>query len=61
MFKNSWLTQPLVKELAVVLVIKLVVIFAIKWMFFSDPVDVKSQELGIESHLGIDKSESQPE
>lgn len=42
---NSMWKIPLVRELAVVLAIKLVVIFTIKYLYFSDPVEVDAERL----------------
>ena len=44
---------PLVREIAIVLVIKLVVIFAIKWQFFSDPVDLTQANNSVEQRMGL--------
>lgn len=57
---THWLTLPLVKELIVVLVVKLAVIFWIKTTYFSDPVDIRDAEQGIEARFGIaQKTDSQ--
>lgn len=44
---------PLVREITIVLLIKLVVIFAIKWQFFSDPVDLTQANTSIEAQMGL--------
>ena len=51
--RSSIFGIPLVRELAWVLVIKLVVIFVIKWQFFSDPVDMSEPTSVISEQLGI--------
>jgi hypothetical protein len=44
---------PLVREITVVLLIKLAVIFAIKWQFFSDPVDLTQASNSVEAQMGL--------
>ncbi|MFY0640752.1 MAG: hypothetical protein JXR16_06870 [Bermanella sp.] len=44
---------PLVREITIVLLIKLVVIFAIKWQFFSDPVDLTQANNSVEQQMGL--------
>ncbi|WP_283788519.1 cytochrome oxidase putative small subunit CydP [Bermanella sp. WJH001] len=49
---------PLVREITLVLLIKLVVIFMIKWQFFSDPVDLTQANNSVEQHMGLPNSPS---
>jgi len=52
---------PLVREITLVLVMKLAVVFLIKWSFFSDPVDMDNAPDVISQHFGMDAvSESPP-
>ncbi|MEZ5525773.1 MAG: hypothetical protein R3E62_12585 [Pseudomonadales bacterium] len=51
--KGSIFAIPLVRELAVVLVIKLVVLFAIKDLFFSQPVTQEAQAQGVQEMFGL--------
>lgn len=44
---------PLIRELTLVLVIKLVVIFAIKQAYFSEPLDMTQAETVIARQLGV--------
>lgn len=44
---------PLVREITVVLLIKLAVIFVIKWQFFSDPVDLTQANNSVEQQMGL--------
>ena len=50
---KSIFSIPLVREITIVLILKLVVIFSIKAMFFSSPVDLKESETSVESHFGL--------
>jgi hypothetical protein len=45
---------PLVRELTLVLIIKLVVIFTIKSLYFSDPINISSPELSISRQFGLE-------
>ncbi|MCW8994605.1 MAG: hypothetical protein OQK77_02195 [Psychromonas sp.] len=51
MFKKKWLPQngifsiPLVREIALILVIKVIVIFTIQHFYFSDPVPFNADHL----------------
>lgn len=49
---------PLVREITIVLLIKLVVIFIIKWQFFSDPVDLTQENNSVEQHMGLSSSKN---
>ena len=44
---------PLVRELAMVLLVKLVIIFVLKHAYFSEPVDMTDAESVISRQLGI--------
>jgi len=50
---KSIFTIPLIREITVVLLIKLAVIFWIKHEFFSNPVDLTQAETSVESHMGL--------
>lgn len=43
----------LIREIVAVLLIKLVIIFAIKWIFFSDPVVINEAGQQLETHFGV--------
>ena len=50
---------PLIREITVVLVIKLALVFFIKWNFFSEPVDMHDAPKVLTQHFGVDsRSES---
>jgi hypothetical protein len=49
---------PLVREITVVLLIKLAVIFVIKWQFFSDPVDLTQANNSVEQQMGLTNTHS---
>jgi len=51
--QKSIFTIPLIREVTVVLVIKLAIIFWIKHEFFSNPVDLTQAETSVESHMGL--------
>ncbi|WP_430461247.1 cytochrome oxidase putative small subunit CydP [Thalassolituus sp. LLYu03] len=65
--RRSVFSIPLVRELAAVLVIKLALIFVIKALFFSDPVeltdpqDAVAQQLGLSSQTSFQSSSPQSE
>lgn len=44
---------PLIRELGIVLLVKLIVIFSIKAAFFSNPVDLTHPDLLLEKHMGL--------
>tara|TARA_Y100001949_G_C15974614_1_gene325499 strand:+ start:1479 stop:1730 length:252 start_codon:yes stop_codon:yes gene_type:complete len=44
---------PLIRELIIVLLIKLVLIFAIRFTFFSDPVELNDPHTDIAQQLGV--------
>lgn len=52
--EQSMFKIPLVREITLVLVIKLAVVFLIKWSFFSDPVDMENGPDVMTQHLGVD-------
>lgn len=56
---KSVFSIPLVREITVVLLVKLVVIFFIKWQFFSDPVDLTQADNSVEQHMGLPISKTQ--
>tara|TARA_B100001063_G_C16284494_1_gene320758 strand:+ start:193 stop:411 length:219 start_codon:yes stop_codon:yes gene_type:complete len=45
---------PLIREITLVLVIKLVLVFVIKWSFFSDPVDMQNPQEVLDKHIGVE-------
>lgn len=49
---------PLVREITIALLVKVIVIFFIKWQFFSDPVDITQVNNSPEHHLGIFNSKN---
>jgi hypothetical protein len=51
---------PLVRELTVVLVIKLLVVFLIKWSFFSDPIDMQDGSNVMTQHFGVENVPESP-
>ena len=52
---------PLVREITLVLVIKLALVLLIKWSFFADPVVLDDGSDVISQHFGMDAvSESPP-
>ena len=51
--RRSLFSRPLIRELAAVLVIKLALIFAIKTVFFSDPVDMSDPQDAITQQFGL--------
>ncbi|MCB2388100.1 MULTISPECIES: cytochrome oxidase putative small subunit CydP [Thalassolituus] len=53
MAKKSLFSVPLVRELMVVLLIKLVLIFAIRIFWFSDPVDMTNPQDAVSQQLGL--------
>lgn len=55
---SSIFARPLVKEITLVLCIKLALIFFIKWQFFSDPVDLTQINNSVEAKMGLLKSPS---
>lgn len=55
---RSLFSFPLIRELSAVLVIKLALIFVIKAMFFSDPVDMKDPQEAISQQFGLNSSHS---
>lgn len=57
--RQSVFRIPLVREITVVLLIKLAVIFVIKWQFFSDPVDITQADSTVEQHMGLSNSKKQ--
>ena len=53
--KQSSIFQiPLIREITIVLVIKLALVFVIKWSFFSEPVDMTNAQTVLNQHLGVD-------
>lgn len=44
---------PLAREIAIVLLLKIIVLLAIKWAFFSDPVDMAEPQNNISRQLGL--------
>lgn len=58
MARSSMFSIPLVRELALVLVVKLIIIFTLKLTFFSDPVDMGNAERVMSRQLGL-SSESE--
>ena len=55
--KRSLFSFPLVRELSVVLVIKLALIFVIKSAFFSDPVDMSDPQDAVSQQFGLTNSD----
>ncbi|MAY14171.1 MULTISPECIES: cytochrome oxidase putative small subunit CydP [unclassified Thalassolituus] len=53
MAKKSLFSVPLVRELMVVLLIKLVLIFAIRIFWFSDPVDMTNPQDAVSQQFGL--------
>ncbi|MCT7360019.1 MAG: hypothetical protein COB09_13840 [Thalassobium sp.] len=53
MAKKSLFSVPLVRELMVVLVIKLMLIFAIKIIWFSEPVDMTNPQDAVSQQFGF--------
>ncbi len=53
MAKKSLFSVPLVRELMVVLLIKLVLIFAIRIVWFSDPVDMTNPQDAVAQQFGL--------
>lgn len=51
--RKSFLSSSLAKEITVILIIKVAVIFLIKWQFFSNPVDLTDVNSSVEAHMGI--------
>lgn len=51
--KQSIFRIPLVREIAIILVIKLIVIFSIKHCFFSNPVDMSNPEQKLMQKFGM--------
>jgi len=51
--EKSIFTIPLVREITLVLLIKLALVMAIKWQFFSDPVDMSEPNKVMEQHMGL--------
>ena len=49
---------PLIREITVVLIIKLILIFFIKWQFFSDPVDLTQPSNSVEQHMGLSNTKT---
>lgn len=54
--RPSIFSIPLVRELSVVLVIKLALIFVIAHLFFSDPVVVDHEGQRLQEHFGLQQS-----
>jgi len=48
---------PLVRELTAVLIIKLILIFSIKSVFFSDPVDMSNPQESVSQKFGLSTSD----
>lgn len=59
--KQSIFRIPLVREIAIILVIKLVVIFTIKHFFFSNPVDMSNPEQKLMQKFGIAQPDLAPQ
>lgn len=63
--KDSQLTRkplfqiPLIRELILVLLIKLALIVVIRWLFFSDPVTLNNPHTDIARQLGVCSSDEQ--
>lgn len=55
---RSLFSFPLVRELLAVLVIKLALIFVIKALFFSDPVDMTNPQEAVSQQFGLNSSHS---
>lgn len=53
MAKKSLFSVPLVRELMVVLLIKLVLIFTIRIFWFSDPVDMTNPQDAVSQQFGL--------
>lgn len=51
---------PLIRELTLVLIIKLVIIFTIKSLYFSDPVDISDPDLSISRQFGLESVSPEP-
>jgi hypothetical protein len=45
--------SPLVREIAVILLLKLAAILAIRWLFFAEPVDLSHPAQSVEAHIGV--------
>ena len=53
MHRDSLLSIPLVRELFIVLLAKLLLIFVIAHFFFSDPVEIDDEGLRLQEHFGL--------
>ncbi|WP_317928677.1 hypothetical protein [Halioxenophilus sp. WMMB6] len=53
MSRQLWYHHPLVKEVALILVIKTVAIVLIGKLYFSDPVDVSQPGSRVSEQLGL--------
>lgn len=53
MHRDSLLSIPLVRELFIVLLAKLLLIFVIAHLFFSDPVEIDDEGLRLQEHFGL--------
>ncbi|WNO10770.1 cytochrome oxidase putative small subunit CydP [Teredinibacter sp. KSP-S5-2] len=51
--QSSIFAIPLVREISLVLIVKLIAIVVIRWLFFSQPVDLGNSEQGIDQHFGL--------
>jgi len=51
--RRSIFSIPLVRELGVVLIIKLALVFVIAHLFFSDPVVIDHEGQGLQEHFGL--------
>jgi hypothetical protein len=49
---------PLVREIAMILLIKLAVVIVIKWQFFSAPLDLMQANNSVEHQMGLPVSKT---
>ncbi|AZZ94269.1 MULTISPECIES: cytochrome oxidase putative small subunit CydP [unclassified Hahella] len=57
--RKSIFSIPLVRELSLFLLLKLILIFAIKAAYFSDPVDLSHPEESISKQFGVIPTQSE--